>query len=107
MRSFVQASALALAMMSPAVAFAAAQAPAGSTPEQQEMVLDWARYSTACRGGAEDGTQASTFEYCGAAQYISLQLNKDGICFDPEADNFFRACRADEAMPDPLENYPF
>ena len=42
----------AIALLAPVAVAAQAVAPAGSTPAQKQMVADWARYATACRGGA-------------------------------------------------------
>lgn len=103
----MKASALALAMIAPAAAFAAAEAPAGSTPAQQKLVTDWAQYATACRGGAVSGAEDTTWGYCGTANYLLLQLSNEGICMDDAADNYFRACQPGEKLEDPMASYPF
>ncbi|WP_405401630.1 hypothetical protein [Paracoccus sp. Ld10] len=104
MRPFLMAAAF--VAVAPALAFAQAAAPAGSTPAQQTMVVDWARYSTACRGGAVDGAQDVGLGYCGAASYLLYRLSVEGICLDTTTASFFSRC-APGSIPDPLDGYPF
>lgn len=104
MRIFPIASAALL--MSAPLAFAQAAAPAGSSPLQQQMVVDWAEYSTACRGGAVDGSRETRDGYCGTAQYLAYRLSAEGICVDTSVRSYFSKC-APGSIADPLEGYPF
>lgn len=79
--------------------------PTDATPEQQRLAKDWAEYSTACRGGAVDGTQETMWGYCGTATYLHYRLNETGLCFDDSA-RAFTACDPKTAK-NPLEGYPF
>ena len=88
----------------PITGFAAATAPAGSTEEQQALVLDWAKYATACRGGAVDGTQETAWGYCGTAEYILFKLGQQGICTGEGKGEFVKCSRGPQ---DPLKDYPF
>lgn len=96
----------AIALLAPVAAAGQAIAPAGSTPAQDQMVADWARYATACRGGAVDGTQETAWGYCGTAEYLLYQLDTQGICLDTSKASYFSTC-APGALTDPLEGYPF
>lgn len=87
-------------------AHAQAQAPEGSTPEQQRLVLDWAKYSTACKGGALDGTQETAWGYCGTADYIMYRLSVEGICPAGSDQNWFARCKPG-SIEDPFKDYPF
>lgn len=93
-------------LMSAPMALAQAAAPSGSTPLQQQLVIDWAEYSTACKGGAVDGSQETRDGYCGAAQYLAYRLSAEGICMDTSVSSYFSEC-APGSLPDPLEGYPF
>ena len=93
------------ALMAAPAAQAAAEAPAGSSAEDQALVQDWAKYSTACRGGAVDGKQETAWGYCGVAEYVLFKLAERGIC-KGEGKGEFVACKRSEAK-DPLKDYPF
>ncbi|ATQ56540.1 hypothetical protein [Paracoccus yeei] len=88
-----------------APAFAAATAPAGSSAEDQALVQDWAKYSTACRGGAVDGTQETAWGYCGVANYVLFKLEERGICKGEGKGDFINCDKS--SRNDPLKDYPF
>ena len=90
----------------PLAAFAAAEAPTGSTPTQQTMVIDWARYSMACKGGAMDGDQQTSWGYCGTAEYLLYRLSEEGICMDTGVATYFSSCTPG-SLTDPLAGYEF
>jgi hypothetical protein len=79
--------------------------PDNATPEQQRMAKDWAEYSTACRGGAVDGSQETTLGYCGTASYLDYRLQETGLCYESAA-RAFTPCDPKTAK-NPLEGYPF
>ena len=94
-----------IAALAATPAFSAAKAPAGSSAEDEALVQDWAKYSTACRGGAVDGTQETAWGYCGVAKYVLFKLEERGIC-QGEGKGEFVKCKKSSAN-DPLKDYPF
>lgn len=104
MQDFLRLFAFSASVAFPIAAGAAATAPAGSTEEQQALVLDWAKYTTACRGGAVDGTLETAWGYCGTAEYILFKLGQQGICAGEGKGEFMKCSRGPQ---DPLKDYPF
>lgn len=111
MKTILSALAVTASLIAPIAANAAVSAPAGATKEQSDMVLDWAKYATACRGGAVDKSQETGWGYCGIADFLLFKLASEGVCLDedpndPMTKGRFSACKKG-SIPDPLKDYPF
>lgn len=94
---------LATALIAAAGAATARSLPADVTPEQERLVSDWQKYSTACRGGAVDGSAETMQGYCGTRDYLMWRLAEAGIC----TEDGLNWTRCTPSTDDPLADYPF